>query len=164
MKKKLKNNSKGQSLVEVIASLGVVILIVAALVNLVTASLRSSNYAKTAAQANKFAQEAIEWTRSLRDRASDWASFKLQVIPSENTKTWCLKNISTWPNVPGICGATDFICSGGCTPLETTIFKREALITEDETRLKVKVTVKWSDQAGEHKSQVETIFTDTSKW
>lgn len=152
MKQKI---SKGQSLVEVLASLGMVILIVAALVNLVTASLRSSNYAKTAAQANKFAQEAIEWVRSLRDRADDWDSFKSSVLGIR-----CLKNITDWPTNSVACGENDFV--------GTTIFKREAVISEDEdspSRLNVKITVKWKDQATEvHISQVETVFTDTSKW
>lgn len=147
----MKTNSNGQSLVEVLASLGMVILIVAALVNLVTASLRSSNYAKTASQANKFAQEAIEWTRSLRDRAADWDSFKASVLGIR-----CLTNITSWPTSSAACGENDFV--------GTTIFKREALISEDGAKLNVKITVKWKDQVGEHKSQVETIFTDTSKW
>ena len=138
--------SKGQSLVEVLASLGMVILIVAALVNLVTASLRSSNYAKTASQANKFAQEGIEWLRSQRDRAVDWDSFKSSVVG-----TRCLRSFS------------EGLVTGDCT-LTGTIFKREAVISEDGMRLNVKITVKWDDQAGEHTSQVETIFTDTSQW
>lgn len=140
----MNKNSSGQSLVEVIASLGVVILIVAALVNLVTASLRSSNYAKTAAQANKYAQDGIEWIRSLRD-SEDWDIF------TSREGLWCLKTLEELTNY------------ADCT-IGTTIFKREALISEDGTRLKVKITVKWNDQAGEHKSQVETIFTDTSVW
>lgn len=145
MNKKLKNDSNGQSLVEVIASLGVVILVVAALVNLVTASLRSSNYAKTAAQANKYAQDGIEWMRSLRD-AEDWDIFK------DRTGSWCLRSFS------------EGLTTGVCT-VTGTIFKREVEISEDTpSRVKVKVTVKWNDQAGEHKSQVETIFTDTSTW
>lgn len=158
MKRELKINSKGQSLVEVVASLAMVILIVAALVNLVTASLRSSQFAKTSAQANKYAQEGIEWVRSLRDQASSWDAFKSQIFPVEPITVWCLKSFSL-PDLSGGCSSEDYILG--------TTFRREALVSKTdatETALKVKITVYWKDQVGEHQSRVETLFTDKSKW
>lgn len=61
-------NEKGQSLAEVIVAATVGILVVSALTFATIFSLRNANYAKTAAQATKLAQEGIERVRTGRDR------------------------------------------------------------------------------------------------
>ena len=167
----MKINSKGQSLIEVLAGLAMAVLIVAALVNMVTASLRSSQYAKTTSQATKYAQEAIEWLRSERDSAATWSDFKSNVLGDSEveSKTWCLKNVSEGlPINFGSCAVDGFVCYGDCLPAETTIFKRELTIvtnTDSDSRINVNVKVFWTDQAlAEHSSELKTILSDTGKW
>jgi len=168
----MKLNSKGQSLIEVLAGLTMAVLIVAALVNMVTASLRSSQYAKTSAQATKYAQEAIEWLRSERDLSPSWSEFKTKVMGGDDVEmaTWCLTNVTCeFPAIARVCNEEEYINFGDClTGNENSIFKRELIITNNvdlEYRINVKVRVYWSDQASqEHSSELNTILSDTERW
>lgn len=157
----MKLKSDGQSLVEVVASLALAIVIVGALVNMVVSSLRSSQFAKNTAQATKYAQEAVEWIRSERDRATSWDEF----VNSRSDKVWCLPSVVSWPSSVGNCGSTNLF------KISDTIFNREAEIESIDNNgdgradlVLVTVTVKWLDQTGEHKSTLTTKFSDRSKW
>lgn len=65
----------GQSLLEVLIALSVIILVVTALVRVVTISIRSSDYARNASTATAYATEAMEKIRSFRDQKT-WDEFK----------------------------------------------------------------------------------------
>lgn len=158
------NNSRGQSLIEVLAGLAMAVLIVAALINMVTASLRSAQFAKSTSTATKYGQEIIEWLRSQRDSLG-WSSFVAQSLNTNDTATWCFRETS-WPAVSQACGLTSYICSGHCANNINTIFKREVLFTKNgDSKINVKVKVSWTDQSlSEHKSDLETILSDTGKW
>lgn len=166
---KLKS-TEGQSLIEVLAGLAMAVLIVAALINMVTASLRSANFAKTTSQATKYAQEAIEWLRSQRDLPGrTWDQFKLSLLSTDNSKVWCVKDVTVGlPVVSGACASDQYVCYGGCTDAEKTIFFRQITVARDLSnadRLNIKVTVSWKDQAlADHKSELTTILTNTGKW
>ena len=58
----------GQSLLEVVIALAVIVIIVGALTFATISSIRNSQVAKNHAQATKLAQEGIEWVRTGRDR------------------------------------------------------------------------------------------------
>lgn len=151
MRKKF--NCRGQTLIEVLAGMAMAVLIVAALINLVTASIRSSQVAKNSSQATKYAQEGIEWTRSQRD-VLGWDGFITLTLGEDNTKTWCLNN------------ASESLTIEPCLNIGSSIFKRSLTIEKDsDSRVKVKVTVSWKDQAqSEHSSVLDTIFSNTSAW
>jgi len=59
---------KGQTLLEVVVTVGVALVIIGSLVTLMNASNRRSNVARQANQASKLAQEGIEIVRHIRDR------------------------------------------------------------------------------------------------
>ena len=59
--------SKGQTLLELIVVVTVGIVIVAALTFIIIFSLRNADLAKNQTQATKLAQEAVEKVRSIRD-------------------------------------------------------------------------------------------------
>lgn len=61
-------SEKGQSLLEVVIALAVIIIIVGALTFATISSIRNGQVAKAHAQATKLAQEGIEWVRTGRDR------------------------------------------------------------------------------------------------
>lgn len=66
--------NKGQSLLEVLIALSVIILVLTALVKVVTLSIRSTDYARNSSVATTYATEAMEKIRSFRD-ANSWTAF-----------------------------------------------------------------------------------------
>lgn len=64
------SDSKGQSLMELVVVIAVMVVVVGALTFATIASLRNAQFSKNQAQATKLAQEALEWVRTGRDRNS----------------------------------------------------------------------------------------------
>jgi len=58
---------KGQSLIEVILALSVVVIILVGLIRVAVVSMRNARYARDEAQATQYAQQSIEEARRLRD-------------------------------------------------------------------------------------------------
>lgn len=67
-------NSKGQTIVEAIVVLGIVVLLVTGLIAGTTSSLRSVQSGKIKSQALKYAEEGMEYARNLRNQ--DWSVFQ----------------------------------------------------------------------------------------
>lgn len=67
------NNSKGQTLIEVVIVIAVMVIVVSALTFATIASLRNAQFAKNQSLATKWAQDGIEKVRSIRDRDVDQA-------------------------------------------------------------------------------------------
>jgi type II secretory pathway pseudopilin PulG len=63
------NREDGQSLVEVVAALGVVGIVLLGLMALATYSLRNINFARNQALATQYAQEGMEMIRQSRDNS-----------------------------------------------------------------------------------------------
>ena len=144
---KLKSTS-GQSLIEVLTALAVVLLVIVALIRATTISMRSSGFSKAQAQATAYAQEAIEWIRAERDK--DWNG-----ISSRAGLTFCLNSESLSWSAEGVCPADDYLLGGR--------FKREATLTNiggTGNQIEVEVIVSWQEAGGEHHSQVNTYLTN----
>lgn len=62
----------GQSLIEVVIALAIATLVLVALANGVTTSIRNSRFAKDKSQATELAQDTLEAVRSIRD--NNWLS------------------------------------------------------------------------------------------
>lgn len=58
----------GQSLMELVVVIAVIIIVIGALVFATIASLRNAAFSQNQAQATKLAQEGLEWVRTGRDR------------------------------------------------------------------------------------------------
>ncbi len=145
---KLKSES-GQSLIEVLTALAVVLLVIVALIRATTISMRSSSFSKAQAQATAYAQEAIEWIRAERDK--DWNG-----ISSRAGTTFCLNLESLSWLSEGLCPADDGYTLGGR-------FKREATLISvggEGNQVEVKVVVSWQDSSGEHQSVLTTYLTN----
>jgi len=69
----MKNNSQGQTLVEAVVVIGVVVLLVTGLVSATTASLRSVQSGRIRSQAVSLSQEGLEIARGIRDE--NWDDF-----------------------------------------------------------------------------------------
>lgn len=63
----MRKRTAGQSLIEVLAALGVVVLVILALITVTTISIRNATFAKNQSLATNYAQELIEEARDLRD-------------------------------------------------------------------------------------------------
>lgn len=163
-------SERGQTLLELIVVIAVVVMVVGALVFATIASLRNAQFAKNQAQATKLAQEGIERVRSIRDRDSIIRTAIPDIEEAEFSKLYT-KNLSL-----DHCNAT----AGKCylyfttstipvltqgTPVNSELignFKRQILI-EDQTssftdQKTVTVVVKWTDFSGTHESRLTTIL------
>lgn len=139
----------GQSLIEVLTALAVILLVIVALIRATTISMKSSDYSKTQALATSYAQEAVEWIRAERDK--DWD--ELANKATDTGSKFCLKSLD-W--LSGSCGDDD--------SLEADLrFKREVTLKRiggEGNKIEVKVVVSWQDAGGEHQSQLTTYLSN----
>ena len=174
-----KSSEKGQSLMELIVVITVIVFVVGALTFATIASLRNAVFAQNQAQATKLAQEGTEKVRSERDRGNPISGFN---IGSDNIASWQDSNL--WSNqINGNCGdiaATpptycyfkinnsgrlQYLTSASSIPLSTVevigLFKRAVILSDDvdfQTQKTVMVIVTWTDFSGQHESKLTTIL------
>lgn len=68
------NNKSGQTIVEAIVVIGIVVILVTGLISGTTASLQTANNSRIRSEAVKYAQEGLEIVRSVRD--TNWTNFQ----------------------------------------------------------------------------------------
>lgn len=160
------SSSKGQTMIELIIVLALVVIVVGALTFATIASLRNAQFAKNQAQATKLAQEGLEKLRSLRDRDTSGAGIWFTAVN-------CSASVpETCPNVnPSSCpadGCYFYFNASGALENGTSVnaesippddFKRQFFIEGDVNQKKVTVVVTWIDFAGKHESRLVTILT-----
>ena|SRR3990167_9415430 len=138
----------GQSLVEVVVSIGIAVILAISLITTSLITQKSSRSARNNSQATKLVQQTIEQLRVMRDRRG----FSTSTFPSAPTiicftfNTPDLNAPSTWNLTPG--------CSTPTVSLGTTIFTRKVEMKDEgasaEKRL-ITVTVSW-DESGQTRS------------
>jgi len=139
---------RGQSLFEMVLSLGVVMLVIAALVWAATISVRNADFAKKQVQATKYAQEGMESIRAFRD--SNWERFWSYAAGGTNYGLAGFEPSGVCPSTPNL-GATVF----------TRCVKLEQEGAQGTDMVKATVTVSWKDSNRTHKSEQVSYFT---KW
>lgn len=124
----MSDHSKGQTLIEVVAALGVAVVVVTLITISVIYALNNALSSKNQNTATQYAQEAMELVRTIRD--SDLVAF------NELSGNYCLAKGAATPTLKqGDCGQN------------VDIFKREITITTagcDDGK-KVQAIVSWSD-------------------
>jgi len=128
----------GQSLIELVAALTIIMIVLLALAGAGLMSIRNSDLAKNKALATKYAQEGMEKVRAYRDQ-NGWTVFS---------------------------GACDTLGTSLALPALPAPLTR-AITCDDTiaTKLKVIVTVSWIDSKNiSHNSQLVTYFTNQSSW
>jgi hypothetical protein len=183
-------SDKGQTLIEVIAAIGIGSIIIVALLSLATRSNRNANFASTSSQATKLSQQGLEIIRNI-----DSVNFPGAVTRLAACDPMCnMTNIysETYGNLAGqynfvlvklntgVCvGINESWCLdyGGLTdpPLEEISadlgnFTREVRIEDADnpcndtlppTESKlVTVVVRWDDPSGSHDAQVSTCISN----
>ncbi len=177
-------SQKGQSLIELVVVIAVILIVVGALVFATIASLRNASFAKNQTQSTKLAQEGLEKIRSLRDRdtassinyndgthtASKFSELWVVSLSCSNVPPTCPSTLSTCPvgNCYFYFNSTNTILTGNATAsnLENIVpdnFRRQFFIEDyvDGTKQK-KVTsvVSWTDFSGPHESRLTTILSN----
>jgi len=137
-------HSPGQSLVEMVVVVGIVMMVMVALVAGATIAVRNTHFSRNQSQAMQLSREVSEWLRGERERG--WSQFV-----SHADATYCFNSLS-WGN-QGACGSSGLIGS---------IFTRQVTLTnQGNDKIEVKITTSWTDSNGKHKKEIITYFT---KW
>lgn len=137
----MKRKTRGQSLIEVLIALSVVVLVILALITVTTISVRNATFAKNQSLATEYAQETIEKIRGYRNQNS-WVDF---VTNCTNKAAMGLPD----PSSPFV------LSDPACNIPETT-----NPCVEADRRCEVKVTISWDDAKGTHQTVLTTYLTE----
>lgn len=144
---KCKTGQKGQSLVEMIVVIGMVVLMTTGIVAGTTMSINRSTTSQTRTEALSFAQAGVELARSKRDEG--WLAFAaLGSTPS----TYCVGSNGNFGS-PQV----------SCTTANIGVYTRSITLTLQTVNatqvMKVVSLVAWEDQSPSHKVQLITYLT-----
>lgn len=129
MRLKITNYQKGQTLIEVLVSLSILVIIISTIAVLITSSLDNTQSGKSQNMATKYAQEGIEVVRGIRD--TNYAQF------ATYSGLYCLaKNQTTL-------GASAPSCVVNTDQFVRSVQVQQAGCAANIAR--VTVTVAWSD-------------------
>lgn len=139
----------GQSLIELLVALTLIMVVIVAVVGLAAISIKTSYFAKRETTAKRYAEEAMEWLRE--QKKNDWAIF-LFTKSTTAGQTYCFNSspVTSWP------------LAGACSNANLDgIYKREATLlrSSDNKNVSVTVVVSWADSSGEHKTTLVSAFT-----
>lgn len=137
---------RGQTIVEAIVVIAVVVLLVTGLIAGTTTSLRSAQAGRSKNQALKYAEEALEYSRSMRDRS--WDSFQAL------SGAYCMSN--TTPLLL-VYSATD-TCTTNISTGEGS-YSRKVTYAWDGTKMIVTVSVSYPDGATTKEVTLTTYYT-----
>jgi type II secretory pathway pseudopilin PulG len=124
-------HKKGFALVELIFAIGIITVLLTVLVASLSQALMSSQFAKNNAMANRYVEEGLELARQSRDQASDWQTF----------------------SSPGPISSSPLP-----SPFTGRIIEKS---NAGADKIKVTVTVTWTDNKGSHTVIGTTYLT---KW
>lgn len=137
------NTSAGQTLVEAVVVVGVVVLLVTGLIAGTTASLRSAQSGRTRTQAVSLAQEGIEVMRGMRDE--NWSTFQ------GYSGQYCLGNDHVLTPSGGACTPNIVTPEGSLT--------RSVNFEWQDPRMVVTTTVSYIEGTGTRDVTLTTYFT-----
>jgi len=151
MKSKYSFVHNGQSLVEVVVTLGVVILFMTGLVIGTTASLRSAQSSKARALSSQYAQEAIEILRKERDNG--WSVF------IKKSGYYC---VGPTGNLESVVSETT-----ACEQLVGGLFDRKVFLTPsgdtmsngEKSEMKIDSLVFWTEGSSKKSVKLQTVLT-----
>ena len=165
--------STGQSLIEVVIVLGITVVVVVALVIVVLTSLKNAKFAQNQARATKYAQEALEQIKAIRDRDEEgkivfqdatfnfsglWdinMSKSLQCASIDGRDGPCYFKMETQPALAEA-DISQFEDMGEGLSRQIIISDTEETYGKEK---KINVRVFWEDSAGKHESNLQTVLT-----
>lgn len=158
------NDQEGFSLIEMIVAVGVVVVVMLAVASGVSTSLKNSRYSQEKALSVRYAQEALEEIRLLRDKLT-WENFtdllERAGVADDGTK-WqaCFKGenrleellVGGSGEISQECGDEDLI-SG-------TNYSREIEVYYDGSTVRTVSRVYWDDGTGSKITELENSLRD----
>ncbi len=171
----------GQTLIELVISIALMLIIITGVTVLTVKGLQNSQFSRNQVQATKLAQEGIEKMRTIRDNnftVCGWAASANTVAPnglwSANCTTGCKYIIRQTSGTCNVSSTSDLWINFNSSPSVTedigvsgVTFKRVVTVTNgtdltgalNPNVKNINVTVSWTDSAGPHVSNVETVLT-----
>lgn len=140
------SSSSGQSLIEAVVAIAIVVMLITGVLVATTQSLNVSQSGKFRSQAVKYAQEGIELSRNLRD--SGWSTFS--TYGTVGGTLWCVDGNGTWTADDG---------DGVCPANVANIFTRAITIAWNDPIMDVSVSVSWEEGAEKRRVDLRTYFT-----
>lgn len=138
---------RGQSLVEVVVALGIVIMLAISLVTTTIYVQKSSRAARNTAQATKLVQQSIEQVRIFRDRVGSGfddlpssGCYKLNSL-GEDPKNWSVSAINPCTAIPP--GEAETVVFDN-----TTFYRWLRFASPSNSKKTVTVNVTWTDSGG----------------
>ena len=140
---------KGQTLVEVVMSIGVSVIVIVALVVLATSSLRNAQESLRKSERSKFASagiEAVIYFKNVTGFSSIPTGNYYLVGSSVGTVLAPIVSPSTpWVNITSPSGLT---------------YQRNIAVVNNTGTMDITSTVKWADTQGSKQTQVRRLVTD----
>lgn len=138
------NRWSGQTLIELVVSIGVVAIVVSGLVVAVTSSLRFGQSSRYRSGAVKYAQEGMELVRKLRD-GHTWDEFF--TYTGVTPKQWCVDTSGVWTAMGASCASLD------------GLYTRTISLQWLDPVVHAVVTMSWQDGSTSFSSELESYFT-----
>ena len=143
--------SSGQAFVEVIITLGLVLVVLSVLTAGTVSGLRSSTFSSQKSQATTLAREGLELARKQRDQS--WGEFKDKAASSElpnSYQNWCVNKAGVWSQGPN------------CTVNIDEVFTRTIGLqyVPSGDYVVVVSTVTWQEGGNTRQSKVESRLTN----
>lgn len=161
----MKNQQSGQSLIEVIIALGVLMVLVVGFTNIVLTSLQNATYARNQEIANQFARNAMEVVRVIRDQSTPidgspdiswneiWSRSNYPIAATGNCYQISNENFPDYALSAVNCGSAQ-------QAISNTIFTREIRFLDSggATReyITVRVTIQWYESEGPRTVELST--------
>jgi type II secretory pathway pseudopilin PulG len=150
----IRQSERGQTLIEVIMAIGLIVLVLVTLVAGLSLGVRNNRFARDQVLAKDFVRQGQEWVRSQRDRLG-WDSFYQEALANGSGTVYCMQSIpDTFAELP----------SSDCLSTQTisgTSFLRTLTLTLDTSdgtpQIQAQVTVDWNDGGKAHQSY--SVFT-----
>ena len=135
---KIRNNCRGQSLLEVVMVAFILVIALVAMLSLTTVAIARNRLAKVRVVDTRLAQEGLEWIRSEKNRLG------INSIPTLS-EPYCL---STFPPIEDNGGGISLLDTSGCVSMSgsNNKFVRTVTFSDGDTDQKqVMVVVTWNN-------------------
>jgi type II secretory pathway pseudopilin PulG len=141
-------NSSGQTLVEAIVVIGLVVLLVTGLISGTTGSMRSSQNVRARSEATKYASEGVELLRIMRD--TNWTTF------SAYNGGFCFGSDGALTSIP----PEPLTCGTNITTETNKLMRTVTFSLPSPGTVQVNVSVYYQDGSTERSVHLDTYFTD----
>lgn len=144
------SKNAGQTLIEVIIAIGLVVLVLLTLVSALTLAVRNNQFAKDQVLARNRSREALEWLRSMRDQMG-FDAFYSMVQSDSPPVVYCLATLPS--TTAGAIALGNQVCLPTDLVSGTKYVRSMTLTTPSVDEVDATVAVTWTDGGKTHQSQ-----------